>query len=320
MKQQTGQVGRFSALRLFLQKFAFLALAAVAFAFMLLGKADTVLVERIRATVVDAAAPVLDVMSKPAETVAAVFTNLRELTAIRAENDRLERENDRLMRWQAVARQLEAENEALKNLLHYVPAPHATTISARVVADTGGTFARSLVVLAGKRDGVRKGQSVMSGEGLVGTVAEAGIRSSRVLLLTDINSRIPVLLEESRVRAILTGDNQDRPQLRFIKSQGSVVPGDRVVTSGDASVFPEGVPIGVVASVDEKLGIRVELFVEQDRLEVVRIADFGLDGILPEQPVTMAEPAPETPPNPTTPPNLTASSDQTTSAASTATE
>ncbi|MCF8479363.1 MAG: rod shape-determining protein MreC [Rhodospirillum sp.] len=282
MKQPTGPSSRLGALGAFLQKSAFLMLAFVAFAFMLLGKADTVLVERVRSTVLDAAAPVLDFMSTPAENVAAVFSTFRELAAIRAENDRLEKENARLMRWQTAARHLEAENDALREQLGYIPEPEASYITGRVVADTGGTFARSLVVLAGTRDGVRKGQAVVSGEGLVGTVAEAGMRASRVLLLSDINSRIPVLLEESRVRAIMTGDNQDRPQLRFLKQRTTVSPGDRVVTSGDARVFPPGIPIGVVASVDDKSGIRVDLFVEQERLEVVRVADFGLSGILPE--------------------------------------
>ncbi|WP_413205528.1 rod shape-determining protein MreC [Rhodospirillum sp. A1_3_36] len=282
MKQPTGPSSRLSALGAFVQKSAFLLLAAVAFAFMLLGKADTVLVERVRAAVIDAAAPVLEFMSTPAENVAAVFDTFRELAAIRAENERLEQENSRLMRWQTAARHLEAENEALRAQLGYVPEPKASYITARVVADTGGTFARSLVVLAGTKDGVRKGQAVISGEGLVGTVAEAGRRASRVLLLSDINSRIPVLLEESRVRAIMAGDNEDRPQLRFQKQRAAVSPGDRVVTSGDARVFPPGIPIGVVASVDEKGGIRVDLFVEQERLEVVRVANFGLNGILPE--------------------------------------
>ncbi|WP_041794763.1 rod shape-determining protein MreC [Pararhodospirillum photometricum] len=283
MKPPTAQSPRLTALRALLHKSAFVALAALAFAVMLLGKADTILVERMRSTVIDAAAPLLDIMSKPAENVAAVFANLRQLTVLRAENERLLMENERLMRWQAAARQLEAENEALRALLNYVPDPKAQYITTRVVADTGGSFARSLVVLAGQRNGVRKGQAVLSGEGLVGTIVDSGQRSARVLLLSDINSRIPVLLEESRVRAILVGDNEDMPQLRFLKERALVRPGDRVVTSGDARVFPPGIPIGVVASVDEKNGIRVDLFVEQGRLDVVRIADFGLSGILPDQ-------------------------------------
>lgn len=283
MKPPTAQAARLNTLRAFLHKTAFLFLVGLAFALMLLGKADTLLVERLRSNIIDVSAPVLHVMSTPAEHVAAVFANLRELTAIRAENERLLRENARLLRWQAAARQLEAENENLRAQLNYVPVPRPSFITATVVADTGGSFARSLVVLAGQRDGVRKGQAVLSGEGLVGTIAEAGSRSSRVLLLTDINSRIPVLLEESRVRAILVGDNEDRPQLRFLKDRVVVQPGTRIVTSGDARVFPAGVPIGVVASVDDKHGIRIDLFVEQDRLEIVRVADFGLDGILAEQ-------------------------------------
>ncbi|MGB0694278.1 MAG: rod shape-determining protein MreC [Rhodospirillaceae bacterium] len=282
MKQQAGPSARFSSLRFFLQKFAFVVLVAASFGLMMLGKADTVLVERIRVQITDAVAPVLGLLSEPAKSVAAVFDNFRELTAIREENARLLTENTRLLRWQAVARQLESENEALRGLLNYVPDPQPSFISAKVVADAGGTFARSLLVMAGTQNNVVKGQAVISGDGLVGLIAETGRTASRVLLLNDINSRVPVLIEGSGVKAILMGDNGDRPQLRFMRNKVALVPGDRIVTSGDARVFPEGVPIGVVASVDEKNGIRVQLFVEQERLEVVRLVDFRTDGILSE--------------------------------------
>jgi len=131
----------------------------------------------------------------------------------------------------------------------------------------------------GSRHGARSGQVVVAGEGLVGRLTEVGARSSRVLLLTDINSRVSVVMEESRARAILVGNNRNRPDLAFLKSQTGVSPGDRIVTSGIAGAFPPGLPVGVVASVDEG-HIRVELFIEESRLELVRILDYGLNGIV----------------------------------------
>lgn len=279
MKQSTGSVSRLGHLRTLFGRFAFLLLIGASFALMLLGKADTYLVERMRTGVSDAVAPVVDAMSRPAVFVSGVVDNLRELAAIREENARLRLENERLLRWQTAARGLEAQNDSLKALLNFVPEPTSAFVTARVVADTGGAFAHSLLVTAGRSQSVSKGEAVISGEGLIGRIAEAGQRSARVLLISDINSRIPVAVGNVHQRAMLAGDNSMRPKLLFLKAPGAVTPGDRVVTSGDAGAFPPGLPVGVVTSVTEN-EVRVEPFFQRNRLDYVRVVDYGLTGIL----------------------------------------
>lgn len=280
VKQSTVALNRLGALKGVMQRFALLALVGASFALMLLGKADTVLVERVRTSVADAVAPVLDVLSRPAASVAAGVESFRELSNLYDENQRLREENERLLRWQMVARKLEAENEALRALQNFRPEPQASFVSARVVADTGGAFAHSILMLGGNGDGIRKGQAVMTGEGVVGRVAEVGLRTSRVLLISDINSRIPVMVGEGRQRAIMAGENTDRPRLIYLPANAGVVPGDLVVTSGAAGAFPQGLPVGVVASVEDGV-VRVAPYVQRDRLEVVQAVDYGLTGILP---------------------------------------
>lgn len=277
--KQPAAISRFNTLRTFIQRSALLALVVASFGLMLMGKADTYLAERARTALADGVAPLLDVLSRPAETISHVVDNVRELAAIREENARLRAENEKLLRWQSAAQLLESENDGLKNLLNFVPVPEASFATARVVADTGGAFAHSLLVTAGRRDMVEKGQAVVSGQGLIGRIAEAGRRASRVLLITDINSRIPVAIGNARHRAILAGDNTGRPKLLYVKSTQAVSPGDQVRTSGDAGAYPPGLPIGVVAAVRDG-EIRVEPFVQRDRLEFVRIIDYGLTGIL----------------------------------------
>lgn len=282
MRGPTGQISRLGTLKSLLQRFAFLSLVGVTFALMLIGKADTVLVERARSAVTDAVTPILRVMSEPASMVAQVFGNVRELASIREQNAQLREGNDRLLQWQALAQRLEAENKSLRSLLALVPEPGAQFVSARVVGDVGGAFAQSVIITAGLSAGVKKGQVVMTGEGLVGRVTQAGNNSSRVLLITDINSRIPVLVGEAGNRAILAGDNGLRPKLLYL-NQSAAAPGDKVVTSGDAEAFPPGIPIGQVAEVGDG-DVAVELFVARDKLQYVRVADYGLAGILTEQP------------------------------------
>ncbi len=143
----------------------------------------------------------------------------------------------------------------------------------------GGSFVRALLLNVGSERGVRKGQAAVSGDGLVGRVAEVGERSARVLLITDLNSRIPVVIQETRVRAILAGDNTNRPRLIYLSANSDLAEGQRVVTSGHGGAFPPGVPVGRVVSVGES-GVRVAPFADADRLEFVQLMDFGLGGIL----------------------------------------
>ncbi|MSO99233.1 MAG: rod shape-determining protein MreC [Rhodospirillaceae bacterium] len=278
-RQTTGQITRLGTLKNLLQRFAFLSLIAITFALMLIGKADTVLVERARIAITDAVVPILRVLSQPANAIAESIANFRELAAIREQNSALRDANEQLLQWQAIAQKLESENRSLKSLLALVPEPTAAFVSARVVGDTGGTFAQSILVTAGASDGVGKGDVVTTGEGLVGRVLQAGVHSSRVLLITDINSRIPVIVGEGANRAILVGDNGLRPRLLYVGAKTSIAPGDKVTTSGDAEAFPPGIPVGRVARVQDGV-IEIEPFVSRDKLQHVRLVNYGLAGIL----------------------------------------
>lgn len=280
MKERTRFASRVSApIRNLAQRFAYLGLAMVALALMLLGKADIDMVDRFRAEVTDSVAPILDVMSRPVATANRLIADVHELIAVRDENTGLRQDRDRLLHWQMVARKLETENKALREHLNYIPGPDASYVTARVIADTGGAFAHSLLLNIGTRPGVGKGMAVTTGAGLVGRISGVGSRSARVLLITDLNSRIPVLIEQTRTRAILAGNNSYRPQLLHLAPGATVSPGDRVVTSGHGGAFPAGLPVGVVEAVTEG-SIMVQPFVPRDRIEYVRIVDFRLQGIL----------------------------------------
>ena len=268
-----------ASIRTVAQRFLYLGLVGTAFALMLLGKADVLLVERMRAHVTDAVAPILDFASRPVASVKEMINEVQAMVALKSENDRLLQERARLLQWQAVARKLEAENKALKSLLNFKSSASTNFLSARVIADAGGAFAHSIVLNIGKRDGVKNGQAVVTGEGLVGRVAIVGSRSTQVLLVTDLNSRIPILVESTRARAILAGNNSNQPKLILLPANARVPQGDRIITSGHAGVFPPGIPIGVVASIGDA-GIDVQSFARRNALEFVRVIDYGLEGVL----------------------------------------
>jgi rod shape-determining protein MreC len=273
-------IGRLAApVRTFAQRFAHIGLIVAAAALMLVGKMEPAAFERARAHVTDAIAPILDAISRPLDVLQDTIGEGKTLLALREENERLRQERDRLIQWQTIARKLETENIALRELLQFVPATDATSISARVIGDAGGAFARTMILNAGSREGVRKGQAVINGSGLIGRVQEVGRRSSRLLLLTDLNSRIPVLIERSRARGVVAGTNGDTLSLVHLPPDVLTEPGDRIVTSGHGGALPPGIPVGVVKTVTES-GIAVEPFVDPSRLELVRILDYGLKGII----------------------------------------
>lgn len=272
--QKPGVMAKLATFRGLAQRFAFLSLFILAFALMMLGKAENVVVERARAGIADIAAPILDALSRPVATVSDFITQTGEMMHLREENMRLREENGRLRAWHGVATHLAAENEALRNLLNYVPPARGGFISARVVGDGGGSFVRSTLINSGARDGVAKGLAALNEEGLVGRVTDVGQRSARILLLTDLNSKIPVMLETSRDRAILAGDNSAQPQLSFLPPNSRPKVGERVVTSGHGGLLPAGLPVGVVLGMRDGQ-MRVQPFVNWDRLEYVRIVDFG---------------------------------------------
>jgi len=271
------------------QRFAFGMLVLAAFAVMVIGKADTIIIERVRSAVVDITAPILNVVSRPVQSVNDAVAEVEDVLAMRDELARLREENARLMSWQSVAQRLEAENKALRSFFAFSSGPQATFITARVVGDAGSAFVRSMLLNAGARDGVKNGQAVMTADGLAGRITEVGETSARVLLITDINSRIPILVERTRDRAVLAGDNSRQPRLTLMPPGMSVEAGDRVVTSGHGGTYPAGLPVGVVASVSEK-SIRIEPLVDWNRLEFVRVVDFGIAGILPPQPPIVPPP------------------------------
>jgi rod shape-determining protein MreC len=256
--------------RALVHRFALLFLILAAFAIMLLGKAETVVVERVRTGVVDVVAPVMDAASRPIATVTEGIDRIGNFFTVYEDNERLREQNARLLEWQNAALALAAENSTFRKMLNYIPEPGARFAAARVIGDSGGVFVRSVLVNAGTQAGVEKGDAVINGDGLVGRVAETGRQSGRVLLITDLNSRIPVVVEKTRIRAILAGDNSGQPKLAFLPPNARLEVGDRIVTSGHGGVFPAGLPVGRIASVSDDV-MRIEAFADFDRLEYVRI-------------------------------------------------
>lgn len=212
-----------------------------------------------RLYITDSMKTLVDGVGMPFRAISEVGGSITELTTIRAENSRLKAENDKLHEWYQTAMLLRAENQSLKELLNVIPEPDQSYITARLMSDSGSSFIKSALIAAGTEDGVEEGQAVLGNQGMIGRVVEVGGKASRVLLLTDINSHIPVIIEGANQRAVLAGTNNDLLNLIHLPADVLIETGSRVMTSGTGGMFPSGLPIGEV--IDAQNGVfRVKMY------------------------------------------------------------
>ncbi|MBV8118999.1 MAG: rod shape-determining protein MreC [Alphaproteobacteria bacterium] len=261
---------------------------------IVLGKVDQTLFEQLRISATDYAAPLLDGLSRPFVAITDVAERARAMIDTYHRNVSLTEENTRLLHWRQAALALAEENKALRDLLKLAPESARSFVSARVIASSGGAYLRNLLVDAGSENGIARGQAAVVGEGLIGRVSEVGTRAARILLITDLNSRVPVVVERSGQRAILAGDNSEKPALWFIEPAAPLRIGDRIVTSGEGGIFPPGLPVGIVFAVEPGQP-RVEPYRRPSQVEYVRIVDYGLAQGLP-MPVAAPRGAPHAAP------------------------
>ncbi|PWJ16998.1 rod shape-determining protein MreC [Jannaschia seohaensis] len=239
-------------------------------ALTLLWRIDNPRAERIRAAVVDRVVPSFEWALAPVTWIGRLIEDFEGYARVYEQNQDLRRELRQVQAWREAAIQLEQENARLLDLLNVRLSPDLTYVTGVVLTDSGSPFRRSVLLNIGAEDGIQDGWAAMDGLGLVGRIAGVGARTSRVILLTDGNSRIPVTIQPSGKRAILAGDTTAAPALEFVENPQDVRAGDRIVTSGDGGVFPPDLLVGqVVRTTDGRL--RVRLAAETGRLEFLRV-------------------------------------------------
>jgi rod shape-determining protein MreC len=162
-----------------------------------------------------------------------------------SQNRALKAQLNQALSWQDKATALQADNDRLRALLGVKTDPPLPMVLGRTVLDARGPFANTRLVDVGAARGVMEGNPVLSDHGLVGRIVGVAPNASRIMLLTDTESRTPVLLSRTNGRAILTGDGGANPSLAYLRTHDPIRVGDRVLTSGDGGVLPRGLPVGV---------------------------------------------------------------------------
>ncbi len=190
-----------------------------------------------------------------------------------SENRRLKHEIRDLETWRDAAIALKNVNERYEALLKLKTEPEIPMVTGRAITDTRGPFANARLLDVGSEGGVKVGDPAMSEHGVVGRIVGVTKNASRMLLLTDVDSRTPVLVDRTNDRAILTGDGSTYPKLDYLRGEDRIKPGDMLLTSGDGGVFPRGLPVGV--AVKDLRGVwRVRLYSDRSAIDFVRVLLF----------------------------------------------
>ncbi|MEH6523456.1 rod shape-determining protein MreC [Sulfitobacter sp.] len=239
-------------------------------AIFILWRIDSPRVERFRAQVTDRLVPNLEWAMAPVTGTVNLLRDFQSYQRLSEQNGELRSELRKMQTWKEAALQLEQENARLLDLNKVRLDPRLTYVTGVVLADSGSPFRQSVLLNVGARDGVIEGWATMDGIGLVGRISGVGENTARVILLTDASSRIPAVIQPSGQRAIVAGDNSAAPPIDFLENPDLVRPGDRVISSGDGGVFPEGLLIGQIAA-DPGGRLRVRLAADFERLEFLRV-------------------------------------------------
>lgn len=242
---------------------------------IVVGRTDVRENSAMRTASIEAVAPLAELMAIPLRSVEGVFTNVSERASVFEQNQILKEElavlRERQVRYENLAMKV-ARYEAILGVDTETNVP-LKKIAARAISESNGPFVRSLLLNVGRADGVAFGNPVMSTDGLVGHVINVGPRSSRVLRLSDLNSRIPVASARSGATAILAGDNTLRPKLSFLSQREDWKIGDRVISSGDDGALPRGLAVGEVVSDEDGL-LRVRLLSHDNSIDWVWVSPF----------------------------------------------
>lgn len=262
-------------LRLF-KNFMVAGLFVIALLLILVHKIDLGIISGISKGIFYITAPLIHVVTLPAEGLSYGYKKASEMLNVYEENQRLQKENEELFLLKDRMKALKAENIILKKLLHHLDIPQTQSYTARVIAENGSAFANSLILYLGDNaDKIKTGYAVVNETGMIGRIDIVSDKYARVTLITDINSNIPVVSQKSRDRGILVGSNTQELKLIFTPLLAELHKGDLLVTSGVGGGLPPDLPIARIKKADVDTVTATPLFIPS-QLEIVKIIAYDV--------------------------------------------
>lgn len=227
-------------------------------------------VGQVRQSISEFMSPIIGLISVPVEVADNLASKAQSYSSLVEERDALKLELSRLAGVKAEFERTRLLLDRYRDLLNINLDPDLKTVAGTIYADLRGPFAKTLLIDLGTEDGIQSGQSVVGPRGLLGRIVTIGDTSSRILLVTDFNSRIPVVIGPGRTHAIMTGDNKADPYIDFVQADADIGAGMLVVTSGDGGAIPPGLLLGIIKLQDD-YAPRVQLFQDPETVTQARV-------------------------------------------------
>lgn len=252
------------------ETFFFIVLSII---FLITSKVNHNLTAKISNFFITISNPVVQTVATPINTTIDIFINLKQLIIAKRENKKLREELATLQNYYINSLAIHQENKELRDALNFVKSKTENYKIARIIGMSHQSFNHKLLIDAGKNRNIKEGQLIAGNRGVIGRVAEVFDDKSRVLLITDTNSRIPIIASKARNRGILTGNNSNLMEILYLPKNHQITLGDKIFTSSDGDVIPPGILVGIVKKINRN-GVFVIGVEDINSSNIVTIIDY----------------------------------------------
>ena len=250
------------------QRFSLIFLIILSIVFLILGRFNLSAINYIKISINELVYRSSFIVSVPENYIKKTYINIQDHFTYYDEYLKLKKENIELKTTIENTNFITSENERLKKIIDdYIIV--SDEIIAKVLIDKQSPFLRSMIINKGSKNNIKLGMAVLDGEFLVGKVVEVNFTTSRVLLLSDLNSKIPVTIEPEGYQSILSGTGKNNGIIQYSKEEIFLKEGSSVFTSGSGALFKSGIPIGKITN-----KIKVDYFSDFSQLKFVKVIEF----------------------------------------------
>ena len=258
------------------QKFSLLALIIASLVLLSLESINSKSLNFVRSAIKDVIYRTSFIVSIPGNAISPMFTTIQSHFKVYEQYELMKLELQQLKNQQNQIAYLKTENDKLKKVIEDADIYNYETVISKVLVDKESPFLKSVILNKGFNSGLKKGMPVLKGPYFVGRITEVNYLSSRVLLISDLNSKIPVLIEPMGYQAIMSGTGDDFALLDFLPKNHQLEVGNLVYTSGTDGIFFPGIPIGRVELIEKKFHIKI--FSDLSQLYLVNVITSKLIG------------------------------------------
>ena len=251
------------------QKFSLFALVIVSIILIFVETIETKPLNVIRSIIKDTIYRGSLVVSVPTKTFRSFSDYIQEHINLYSNYNQLKHENTKLKNNISESDFLKLENTQLRKLIEEQVDSTSNFVSARVMIDKKSPYLNSFILNIGNNKGIKNGMAVLDGQNFIGRIVDVNFFSSRVLLVSDLNSKISIITEPSASHAILSGHGTEDPTLEYLPENHQIQHGDKIYTSGKEGIFSPGIPIGEVKI--EKEAVKVLLFSDPNQITFVNV-------------------------------------------------